>query len=279
MGAELDEIGVWSEIKLAILKEYAAAYSRILSSQSRPRLDHVYIDAFAGWGRHVSKETGEFVLGSPLNALAIKPPFTKYFLIDLDGDKIEALRKEVGARKDVQFFTGDCNRVLHEEVFPSVKYEDFRRGLCLLDPYGLHIEWSVLKKAGEMRTLDVFLNFPMMDMNRNVLWHDTGGVSDEDVARMTAFWGDDSWRSAAYSTEQTLFGESYLSKSTNESVVEAFRTRLKREGSFAYVPSPIPMRNSHGAVVYYLFFASQKSVATGIVEEIFAKYRAVGLRR
>ena len=32
------------------------------------------------------------------------------------------------------------------------------------------------------------------------------------------------------------------------------------------------MRNTQGAIVYYLFFASQKDVANHIVDEIFASY-------
>jgi hypothetical protein len=36
------------------------------------------------------------------------------------------------------------------------------------------------------------------------------------------------------------------------------------------------MRNSQGATVYYLFFASQKPVAQDIVEDIFRKYRNGG---
>jgi three-Cys-motif partner protein len=75
-----DTIGYWSEIKLEIIRKYAAAYSRILVSN---RLHHVYIDAFAGAGVHLSKKTGEFVAGSPLNALLIEPPFRDYYLIDL----------------------------------------------------------------------------------------------------------------------------------------------------------------------------------------------------
>ena len=33
------------------------------------------------------------------------------------------------------------------------------------------------------------------------------------------------------------------------------------------------MRNNKNAIVYYLFFAAQKPVASEIVEEIFARYR------
>ncbi|MGH9850963.1 MAG: hypothetical protein ACREBD_14090, partial [Blastocatellia bacterium] len=58
-----DQIGYWSEVKLDIIKEYAAAYSRILSAQKNPTLYHLYVDAFAGAGIHISKASGEFVPG------------------------------------------------------------------------------------------------------------------------------------------------------------------------------------------------------------------------
>jgi three-Cys-motif partner protein len=44
---DFDEIGYWSEIKLEIIRKYAQAYSTILSKR---RLEHVYVDAFAGGG-------------------------------------------------------------------------------------------------------------------------------------------------------------------------------------------------------------------------------------
>lgn len=46
---------------------------------------------------------------------------------------------------------------------------------------------------------------------------------------------------------------------------------------FKYVPEPMPMRNSKGAIVYYLFFASHKPVAEGIVKDIFDKFRTRGI--
>lgn len=70
---EFDEVGYWSEIKLDIIRKYALAYSRILSKQKWAR--HIYIDAFAGAGKNVSRKTGEYISGSPLNALNINPPF------------------------------------------------------------------------------------------------------------------------------------------------------------------------------------------------------------
>src|SRR5947209_2605722 len=100
-----DEIGAWSEVKLAILKEYAKAYSTILAKQ--PRMYHVYIDAFAGAGVHLSRRTGEMVPGSPLNALAISPGFREYHLIDLDAAKVANLKSIIGDRPDVHVYEGD----------------------------------------------------------------------------------------------------------------------------------------------------------------------------
>jgi len=144
----------------------------------------------------------------------------------------------------------------------------------LLDPYGLDLKWEVIFRAGQLGTIDMFLNFPVMDMNRNVLWRNPDKVSAERSVRMTAFWGDESWKQAAYTTTQSLFGEP--EKESNEFVAAAFGQRLMKVAGFKRVPDPLPMRNSRGAIVYYLFFASQAEVAENIVRDIFRKYRDRG---
>ena len=81
---EYDEIGVWSEVKLAIIREYASTYAKILDAkrqESIPSLRWLYIDAFAGPGIHLSKATGEVVEGSPLIALNTTPPFSEYLCL------------------------------------------------------------------------------------------------------------------------------------------------------------------------------------------------------
>ncbi len=273
---KFDEIGYWSEIKLDIVKDYASAYWRILAAQRNPRLHHVYIDAFAGAGVHVSKTTGEYIRGSPINALLLHPSFREYHLIDIDRQKVALLRDLVKNRKEVHIHEGDCNRILLEKIFPNVRWEQYRRGLCLLDPYGLQLNWKVIKIAGKMRSIDMFLNFPVADINRNVLWRHPEGVDAADLKRMAEFWGDDSWRQIAYTTKRDLFG--HLDKEENEVVAEGFRQRLLRLAGFKHVPEPLPMRNTKGATVYYLFFASQKPTAENIVIDIFNKYRRRGAK-
>lgn len=270
--SQFDKIGKWSEIKLDIIKKYAEKYSTIFRGKKQELFSHVYIDAFAGAGISLSKKTGEFVPGSPLNALMVEPPFREFHFIDIDGTKVASLKELIGCRPDVHIYEGDCNDILLEQVFPKVRYEDFRRGLCLLDPYGLHLNWEVIQTAGRMGTIDLFLNFPIMDMNRNALWRNPDRVNKSDIERMNFFWGDESWRDIAYQTMPTLF-EIEPEKAANEEIAEHFRQRLIKIAHFKRVLKPMPMKNKNNAIVYYLFFASQNEAAERIAKFIFKKFQ------
>ncbi len=266
----LDEVGFWTELKLQILQEYANAYAQVLKNQRS--IKHVaYIDGFAGAGAHISKQSGAIIEGSPARALSIKPSFSHYHFVEMNKARAERLRS-MGADNNVTVYNGDCNEVLLKEVFPQCRYEQYRRALCLLDPYDLNPAWEVVETAGKMGSIEIFLNFMIMDANMNVLKRNPESVAPEQIQRMNKFWGDDSWRKLAYRTEQGLFGP-MEEKDTNETVIEAYRDRLRKIAGFKYVPKPLPMCNTKGPVVYYLFFASNNETGNRIAEAIFKKYR------
>lgn len=270
---EFDEIGYWSEVKLSILDEYAKPYNTILHSKG---LKSVYIDAFAGAGHHIAKDSRKLVKGSPMRALEVQPPFDFLHLVDMDNSRAEELKRLSSSHRNVRVYQGDANQILPQYVFPEVQFEQYRRGLCILDPYGLDLDWALINAAGQSKSIEIFLNFPVMDMNRNVLWHEHEKVDSAQRERMTRFWGDESWYNDAYSGQNNLFG--YLEKVSNDDVAAAFQKRLKEVAGFKSVPDPIPMRNSTGATVYYLFFAAHQVVAASIVTDIFNKYRNVGAK-
>lgn len=271
-----DKVGYWSEIKLDIIKDYASAYTTIMAKQKNPSFTYIYIDAFAGSGQHISRKTGEFIAGSPLNALNIKNPFHKYHFIDLEDAKVVELERLVGERENVWVYHGDCNKILPKEILPYVDYKKYCRALCILDPYGLHLDWKIIEMAGKMKSFEIFLNFPIMDINMNVLKHDQTKVTQDQLDRMNAYWGDESWREVAYvrSSQMALpgFGEARDDKASNKAIEAAFRQRLKSVAGFKFVPDPMPMRNSNNVILYYLYFVSQKPVARNIVTHIFKKY-------
>lgn len=269
---KLDEIGVWSEIKIAILREYAGAFTRILKTQGWCK-GCCYIDAFAGAGMHISKTTQEMVPGSPLNALLVEPRFDRIVLIDLDAEKVEHLRTLCGHDKRVEIEPGDCNEILLKKIIPQLPRSSFWRGLCVLDPYGIHgkmLRWQTIKQLADLRTVDIFINFPLMDINRNTLRKSLASSGDDDIAAFNEFCGTEDWKDLMYQAD--LFGELWkIAK--NRTVAEWFRNRLETVAGFKFVPQPILMQNSKGGPLYFLYFASHQSVAQKIISDIFEKYR------
>jgi len=272
-----DSIGEWSEDKLNILKEYAKPYMQIIDSH--PPLYPIYIDAFADRGKHISRKSKTIIAGSPLNALRVEPRFKEYYFIDIIPEKVETLRGVVEnelsmierPKPIVKIIEGDGNKILREDLLPGLTYDSYRRALCFLDPYGMHLEWDNIKTAGGLGTIDIFINFSIMDMNMNVLRLDPENVEEREIQRMNLFWGDESWKNIAYDTNRNLFG--YPEKVRNEDIKNAYRKRLREVAGFLYVPEPIAMCNSTNTIIYYLFFASSQLVARKIIEDIFNKYR------
>ncbi|MFZ5494591.1 MAG: three-Cys-motif partner protein TcmP [Verrucomicrobiota bacterium] len=284
--AGLDEIGDWSVDKLRILKDYSATYAIVLQNQRNERTGKKqfftgYIDAFAGAGEHIHRGTGQVVKGSPLIALELATQFDHYDFIDLDPVRVQRLQKLAERRNNVSVYHGDCNDVLLKIVLPKYPRTKYRRALCFLDPYSLQLDWKVLQTAGHMRSVDIFLNFPIHDMNRNAKRKSIDDVDPTSRARMTKFWGDESWHAAMFSPSKQaslpgLFGEDVtpeLEKVDQASFVAAFRERLKKVAGFEFVPEPVAMKIPQGAVVYFLFFASNNQTGARIANDIMKKYR------
>ena len=187
---------------------------------------------------------------------------------------MQQLRTYAPGRSDVHVHEGDCNEILLK-LLPIARWEQHRRALCLLDPYNIDIAWEVVAAAGRMKSVEIFLNFMVMDMNMNVLLNHPEKALPSQIERMNRFWGDESWRQAIYSQQPTLFGENDQVKlsDSNAKIAGAYRTRLVEVAGFQFVPEPLPFLNEQGATIYYLFFASPNKTGHKIVVDIFGKYR------
>ena len=151
----LDTIPHWPQLNLDIVRRYGAAYSTIASRQ--PGLAHYWIDGFIRPGADGAGR--DFVPGSALNALLVTPPFHHHHLVNLDGQRADALRRAVDGRADVTLHEGTGSRVLIEEILPRVRQEDYRRALCVLDPGGPALDWRAIEMAGRLKTIDLFVAF------------------------------------------------------------------------------------------------------------------------
>jgi three-Cys-motif partner protein len=255
---ELERIGNWSKIKIEIIKKYAKAYTTILKNQE---FKFKYIDAFSGAGEHISKETGEITHGSPLVALDVTYPFREYYFIDLNYSKLKHLEIIIKERypkleERVKLFNRDCNEVIPKIVEEHVSYNKFERALCIFDPYGLQLNWDVVEKAGKNKAVEIFLNFSIMDMNRNYLRKYIEKKESGEKNRMTKFWGNNSWEKIGWEDKQSLFGiEKIRQQKVWEKIVKEYKQKLIKVAQFDYVLEPLLMKNKNNAPLYYLFFS------------------------
>jgi three-Cys-motif partner protein len=131
--------------------------------------------------------------------------------------------------------------------------------------------------AAQQRTTEIFLNFPLMDMNRNVLHKDLLSAEPDQIERMNKFCGTDEWQKILYKYGQLgLFGDIDRIKIVNSNIKlgEWFkRERLQKTAGFKFVPEPMLMRNSKGGPLFFLFFASHNETGKKIVTDIFNKHR------
>lgn len=274
-----DVVGPWSEDKLQLLRKYLHAYTLIMRGQADwCRNGYHYIDAFAGTGRPRARDEERFIDGSPRVALTIKHPFSSYTFIEKSPwrvQRLQELQREFPTR-NIRIFEDDCNRVIATEITPRIRYDRFNRGLIFLDPFSMDIEWPTIVKIAETRALELFMNFPVMALNRTALPNDPNTLTLTQIERMNRFWGSADWRDDIYEEIPSLFGpvEVKIRRTTGVRLGQLFKKRL--EEVFSHVTEPLVMVNSRNAPLYCLIVAAHNATGTKIVGDIFDGYRRLG---
>ena len=274
-----DVIGPWSEDKLLLLRKYLHAYTLIMQGQADwCRNGYHYIDAFAGTGRPRARDEERFIDGSPRVALTIQHPFNSYTFIEKSPwrvQRLQELQQEFPTRS-IRILEDDCNRAITTEVTPRIRYEHFNRGLIFLDPFSMNVEWPTIEQIAETKALEVFMNFPVMALNRTALPNDPNTLTIAQIERMNRFWGSTEWRDDIYEEIPSLFGpvEVKIRRTTGVRLGRLFKERLGEV--FSHVTEPLVMVNSKNAPLYCLISAGHNATGARIVGEIFEGYKRLG---
>lgn len=271
----------WSRDKLDLLSKYLGAYARIMQVQKAKWLQSfAYVDAFANAGVYQDAETAELVSGSPIVALGSQPPFDEYWFIEKSAERLDRLRELVttaapGSKS--RFSQGDANRVLQDEVSTTFRRENYNRAFVFLDPYGLQIEWLTVEALAETRAVDIFVNFPIMAINRLL---DRDRAPDmQRRALIETRMGPADWLDLVYRSQLDLFGDEHTGRGPLSAVDVAQRYIANLSKLFGYVSDPVVMRNSQNAPLYALVLASHNPTAVKIMNEIFARYEQLRFLR
>ena len=267
---KVDKIGKWSEGKLSLLNKYLNSYTNIMKGQTWCKNGYYYIDAFAGTGKPKSKDEERYIDGSPLIALKMKYSFRSYIFIEKESWRIKKLEKlkEEFSNIDIKIKEGDCNKIIVEEITPLIRYRNFNRGIIFLDPFGMDIDWSTIESIAKTQALEIFMNFPVMAINRSILINNPNKLIKDKIERMNKLWGSPNWMGDIYKETPDLFGPRIEKvKQTGKSLGTLFKKRL--EEVFPHVTFPLVMRNSINAPLYCLIIASHNPTGKKIAEDIF----------
>ena len=189
--------GNWTEVKLARLAKYLAAYRRIFTRNERARhFTTWYVDAFAGTGSRSTGDSRDQVLffedvykdadtegyrdGSARIALGLQDPFDKYLFIDKSRSRVGELKATIERDHGAlfprcDFKHGDANAVL--KTWCNERDWTKERAVVFLDPYGMQVEWSTVETLAATKAIDLWYLFPLGVGAARLLKHD--GKIDE----------------------------------------------------------------------------------------------------
>lgn len=269
--------GDWTDAKLVVLKKYLAAYGTVLRNKPNAatpfRREH--IDAFAGTGFRTqgSKEapTERDLLfaellesrpqalldGSASIALAVQPPFDRYYFIESAPARCESLRalalSHPSVLTRVEVIQGEANAEVRR-----LCARDWRgtRAVLFLDPYGMQVEWETIEHIAKTGAIDLWLLMPLMALNRLLTRSgEIPGSWREAVDRMlgTTTWFDEFY---VRDSQAGLFDDEDLAmrKVKLDVLGRKFVERLATR--FPEVARPGVLRNSTNSPLYLLCFAA-----------------------
>lgn len=264
-GNETDHIfgGVWTEVKLEILKKYLNFYTKALKNQ---RFELLYIDAFAGTGSRTEKIPESPLFGkeeekikydgSVQIALQAEPRFDRYLFIEKNKKRykeLEKLSKKLEGKVHIKVTNDDANKVIQELAKKPIWSSNKYRGVLFLDPYGNHVEWDTLEAIASTKSFDLWFLFPISGVYRQAS-HDKEKMEDYKKDNLNMMFGTNSWEDAFYKTKEQsdLFGNREETERMNVKEIETWVKKRLGE-CFFHVSDPLPLPQS-GAQLFSLFF-------------------------
>lgn len=259
-------IGKWTALKLEYLDNYLQGY---VIATKKAKETH-YIDAFAGCGECVIKQSGQNIDGSPWRALNAVPRFSQYHFVEKKPAFAAHLRKSIidNGINNAYVYVGDCNQVIPSDILPKIP----RNVPCFafLDPTGLQLHWTTVRALASHRQgwkVELLILYPYdMAVSRQFSGAKT---KPSTAAKITTFYGDESWKTEL---EQSIeAGENAAQR--RERFVKLYTCNLESLG-YKFVRPYGPLY-WHRRPLYHVIFASDSDVGARIMRDVWAKTRFV----
>jgi three-Cys-motif partner protein len=167
---ETPEVRIWSLEKYKLLGHYCHIFTNGMKNKWNQL---VYIDLFAGAGNVKIQENNKVYLSSPLIAMSLPIPFSKYILCEKNEKRFDALQKRINSNfshLNYKLINGDSNCCINEikKSIPRFNKNNTLLTFCFVDPFSLNLHFETIAKLGEINIDFLILQALHMDGNRNV---------------------------------------------------------------------------------------------------------------
>ncbi len=132
---------------------YARVFATALKATWPQR---AYVGLYSGAGRARLETTGEIIETTPLGALRIPDPFTKYIFVDRDEECTRALRTRIASlpdTHDVTLLMGDVNDLVPgiKAAMPRFSRNSGLISFCFVDPFDLNVKLRTIRALSVYR--------------------------------------------------------------------------------------------------------------------------------
>ncbi len=289
--------GHWTEDKLDAFEKYVKAYLTIMNKyRDRYGWKLLYFDGFAGSGTRetnihedstlydlfeedaITEEQLNVYKGAAERVVRLETKgFDRYYFVDLDKESNDKLQEKLlQFKKEGQHFefrNEDANVVTKKMGQYMANNHDKWKGLVLLDPFGMSIDWNTISSL-KHASVDLWILVPTGVIINRLLERDG---SLKHIEKLKSFFGmtKDEITNFFYTkrTDKTLFGDvDLIEKVQNpiQKIAELYVERLKTEFEFV-TDAPLVLTNNRGVPIFHFVFASNNETAVKIAQQIIKK--------
>lgn len=254
-----DPVGAWSEKKYSLMGGYCEIFNAGIKNKFTNR---VYIDLFAGAGHVPIKGKNKILKSSPLIALSIPTPFTKYIFCEMDEEKISALEiraKREHPDKNIVFIKGDSNSNVDKVIAEIEQLGVSTISFSFVDPFSLNLHFETIEKLSRVGRIDFLILLAlMMNANRNL-----HNFIDEESNVIDLFIKKSDWRNTFLRGETRKEDFIKFIADTYDENMLNLGYKVKNEGLKPKVDA-----DEYNLSLYYLAFYSKSPLGNKFFSEI-----------
>lgn len=273
----------WTEGKLDALERYLKSYRTIFDVNEKAQyFKTLYVDAFAGSGsRYETRKLApdhqanlfdtdlpvdmgdEYRRGSARRALELPSKFDEYIFVDKNPNHVADLEDMIAT--DFPALESRCRvwkangcDVMRELCTTHKDWKKWR-AVAFLDPYGMNVEWDLLRWIAKTEAIDLWFLWPL-GMGVNRLLKRDGKPNASFAAKLTRCFGSQDWETLFYRRPATadMFSDAPASdiKDTDWDIIGDFFLDRLRTIFAGVAPRTKVLTNSRGNPMYLLCFAA-----------------------